>query len=171
MKKRKTETKLISPMTREEIMVKVKDFAYPLCNSKGLELIHAEYQRETGGIVIRLYIEKQGGITLNDCTWVSRQLSDILDVNLNTGWPYSLEVSSPGANRPLGKPEDFEKFKGNMATISTFVPLEGQKKFKGVLLGYNDGFVNIIVNDKTVAIPYKEITKAQLFNYNGANKC
>jgi ribosome maturation factor RimP len=171
MKKQKSEKEVFNPIPREEIIAKVKDFAYPICESKGLELIHVEYQRETGGRVIRLYIDKQDGITLNDCTWVSRQLSDILDINLETGWPYSLEVSSPGANRPLGKPEDFERFKGNMATIRTSIKFEGQKNFKGVLLGYNDGFVKLIINDKTVAIPYKEITKAQLFNYNGANRC
>lgn len=171
MKKRKSETEFFNPVPREELIAKVKEFAFPICESKGMELIHVEYQRETGGRVVRVYIDKEGGVTLNDCAWVSRQLSDILDINLDTGWPYSLEVSSPGANRPLVKPEDFERFKGNMATIKTSVPLEGQKNFKGILHGHNDGFVKLNVNDKTVAIPYKEIIKAQLFNYNGENRC
>ncbi|MBU3947971.1 MAG: ribosome maturation factor RimP [Proteobacteria bacterium] len=158
-------------MIRDEIIAKVKEFAETICESIGIELIHVEYQRETGGSVVRLYVDKQGGVTLNDCTLVSRQLIDMLDINLNTDIPYSLEVSSPGVNRPLGKPEDFEKFKGNTAKIRTSVPLEGQKNFKGVLLGFNDGFVGLNINDKMVAIPYKEITKARLFNYNGENRC
>ncbi len=171
MKKQQSEARLYTPIIREELIAKVKEFAELICESKDMDLINVEYQQEPGGRVIRIYIDKQGGVTLNDCTWVSRQLSDILDINLNTDLPYNLEVSSPGPNRPLVKPEDFEKYKGNMAKIRTSVPYEGQKNFKGVLLGYNDGFVNINVNNKTVAFPYKEIKKAQLFNYNGEYRC
>lgn len=171
MKKYKSETGLINPLTQEEIIAKVKEFADPICEAKDIELIHVECQREKEGRVIRLYIDKQDGVTLNDCTWVSRQLIDILDINLGTDWQYSLEVSSPGNNRPLGKPEDFERFKGNTVKIRTTVPIEGQKKFKGVLLGFSGGFVKLNVNDKMVAIPYKEIIKAQLFNYNGEKGC
>ncbi|MGB5159114.1 ribosome maturation factor RimP [Desulfobacterium sp. N47] len=171
MKKQKSETGYTKPLTREELIAKIKEFADTICESKGIELVHIEYQRETGGRVIRLYVDKQGGVTLKDCAWVSHQLSDILDINLDTDWPYSLEVSSPGANRPLGKPEDFKRFKGNTATVRTIVPVEGQKNFKGVLLGFNDGFVKLKINDKMVAISYKEIAKARLFNYNGENGC
>ncbi|OQW97291.1 MAG: hypothetical protein BWK74_06580 [Desulfobacteraceae bacterium A6] len=160
-----------SPVTSEEIIIKIKEFADPLCESEGMELVHVECQRETGGRIIRLYIDKPGGVTLYDCTCISRQLIDILDVNLDTNWTYNLEVSSPGSDRPLGKPEDFDRFKGKTAKIRTSVPLEGQKNFKGLLLGFYDGLVKLEVNAKTVAIPYKEITTARLFNYNGENGC
>ncbi|MFO7667973.1 MAG: ribosome maturation factor RimP [Desulfobacterales bacterium] len=157
--------------TTEEIIIKVKELAEPLCLSEGLELVFVECLREPNGRVIRLYIDKPGGITVNDCTQISRQLNDILDVNLNTNWSYNLEVSSPGYDRPLGKPEDFERFKGNTARIRTLSPVEGQKNFKGVILGFFDGFVKINVNDKNIAIPFKLITKARLFEYNGENRC
>jgi len=158
-------------VTPEEIITKVKEFAEPLCTSEGLELVFVECNRESNGRIIRLYIDKPGGVTLNDCTQISRQLIDILDVNLNTNWSYNLEVSSPGYDRPLGKPEDFERFKGNIARIRTSSPVEGQKNFKGIILGFFDGFVKLNVNDKTVVIPYKIITKARLFEYNGENRC
>ncbi len=164
-------TGLFSPVTREDIIIKIKEFADPLCESEGMELVHVECQRETGGRIIRLYIDKPGGVTLNDCTCISRQLTDILDVNLDTNWAYNLEVSSPGTDRPIGKPEDFDRFKGNIARIRTSVPLEGQKNFEGLLLGFYDGIIKLEVNAKTVAIPYREITKARLFNYNGENGC
>ncbi len=158
-------------ITPEELIIKVKEFAEPLCASEGLELVFVECHRESIGRIIRLYIDKPGGVTLNDCTQISRQLIDILDVNLNTNWSYNLEVSSPGYDRPLGKPEDFDRFKGNIARIRTSLPIKGQKNFKGVILGFFDGYVKLVANDETVAIPYKEITKARLLDYNGENRC
>jgi len=157
--------------TTEEIVIKVKELAEPLCASEGLELVFVECHRESSGRIIRLFIDKPGGIKLNDCTQISRQLIDILDINLNTNWSYNLEVSSPGYDRPLGKPEDFERFKGNIARIRTSSPVEGQKNFKGIILGFFDEFVKLDVNDKNVDIPYKLITKARLFDYNGENRC
>lgn len=164
-------TGFFSPAIREEIIRKIREFAEPLCESEGMELVHVECQRESGGRIIRIYIDRPGGVSLNDCTCISRQLSDILDVTLDTNWAYNLEVSSPGAERPLGKPEDFNRFKGMPAKIRTSVPLEGQKNFKGLLLGFYDGTVKLDLNGKTVAIPYREITKARLFNYNGEIEC
>lgn len=162
---------LFTPATGEEIIAKIKQLANPLCESEGMELVHVECRRETGGRIIRLYIDKPGGVTLSDCICISRQLNDILDVNLDTNWAYDLEVSSPGSDRPLGKPEDFDRFKGKIAIIRTSVPFDGQKNFKGLLLGFFDGIVKLDLNDKAVAIPYRDITKAQLFNYNGENGC
>jgi ribosome maturation factor RimP len=161
----------IAKVTQEEIIAKVKEFAEPLCISEGIELVFVECNRESSGRIIRIYIDKQGGVTLNDCTRISRQLMDILDVTLNTNWPYNLEVSSPGYDRPLGKPEDFERFKDNTAKIRTSLPIEGQKNFKGIILGFFDGYVKLNENGKTVAIPYKFITKARLFDYSGDNRC
>ncbi|MDQ1331299.1 MAG: ribosome maturation factor RimP [Thermodesulfobacteriota bacterium] len=171
VKKSEPVTGLFSPATREDVIDKIIQFAGPLCESEGMELVHVECQRETGGRIIRIYIDKPGGVTLNDCTLISRQLSDMLDVNLDTNWAYSLEVSSPGIDRPLGKPEDFDSFKGKTEIIRTSVPIEGQKNFKGLLLGFYDGSVKLDVNDKIVTIPFRDITKARLFNYNGENEC
>ena len=152
-----------------KILNKVRVLAELLCEAEDMELVHVEYQREPSGRTLRLYIDKLGGVTLDDCTNISSQLSDILDVNLENIMSYNLEVSSPGPNRPLGKLLDFERFKKRLVKIRTMQPVEGKKNFKGVLLGTSEGTVKILVSDKTIMIPFEEITRAQLINYNGEN--
>ncbi len=159
--------KKASSRTKEEIVEKVKAVAEPLCDSAGIELVYVEYQRELNGTILRIYIDKPGGVTLDDCTWASRQLSDILDIYFEEDAPYRLEVSSPGTARPLGKETDFQRFKGEVATIRTEQPVNGGNKFKGVLMGISEGTVKLMVNENVIAIPYRNITKAGLVNYNG----
>jgi ribosome maturation factor RimP len=158
-----------SPKRSEAIISRTKELAEPLCEAEGFELVHVEYQRETGGRVLRLYVDKPGGITLDDCVYISRQTSDLLDVNLESDEAYSLEVTSPGLNRPLAKEADFERFQGNVAEIRVRPPLSGRKNFKGVLLGISGGYVNLLLDKETVAIPFDAIVKARLVNYNGEN--
>ena len=158
-------------INRPDIIGRVWELAEPLCASEGLELIHIEYQREPVGWVLRLYIETPGGVTIDDCAAVSSQLSDILDIKLDAAFPYMLEVSSPGSERPLSKLTDFEKFKGKTARIRTRRAINGQKNFKGVLLGILGDTVLQMLEKETVAIPYQEITKARLVNNYGDDKC
>jgi ribosome maturation factor RimP len=100
---------------------------------------------------------------MDDCVGVSRQMGDILDVNLeeNIG-PYSLEVTSPGPQRPLTKHEDFEKFKGNRVKIKLSRPLDGQRNFTGVLIGISGEQVNLQLGEEAIVIPYQDISKARL---------
>ena len=156
--------------SRVKTAARVKDLAEPLCESEGFELVYVEYQPEAGGMVLRLYIDKPEGVTIDDCIYISRQLGDILDVNFENVGAYSLEVSSPGSERPLWKKNDFNRFKGNVARIRTLRPFDGQKNFKGVLLGISDEKVKLMVDSKNVAIPFKEIARARLVNY-GENQC
>jgi len=156
-----------SHLKREEIISKVNELAGPLCDAAELELVYTEYQREPHGMILRVYIDKPGGTTLQDCTHVSRQLQDILDVHLDVSDNYYLEVSSPGVNRPLGKLSDFVRFKGRQAKIKVLQPIDGQKKFTGVLSGVLQEAVAIQVGDRIVEIPYQDITRARLVNYNG----
>jgi len=88
--------------SRIKIAASVKDLAEPLCESEGVELVYVEYQPEAGGMILRLYIDKPEGVTVDDCIYISRQLGDILDVNLENAGAYRLEVSSPGSDRPPG---------------------------------------------------------------------
>jgi len=145
-----------------ERLDEVRDLAESLCESEGLELVHVEFQAEPGGRTLRLYIDKPGGISLDDCVAVSRQLSDLLDVTLEDIGPYNLEVSSPGPERPLGRIEDFSRFHGSKVKIRTARPIEGQKNFTGVLAGVEEGQVNLTTVEKTVAIPYELIQRARL---------
>ncbi len=147
------------------------DLGGPVCLAEGMELIHVEYQREPAGWVLRLFIEKPGGVGIEDCSRVSRQIGDLLDIKLDAEISYTLEVSSPGPQRPLSKKADFRRFAGQSAHIRTRRPLGGQKNFKGVLAGTADEAIRLTLESETIEIPYREITKARLTNYHGDDKC
>jgi ribosome maturation factor RimP len=150
------------PVNEQKIVDQVAALAKPVCESEGLELIHVEFQRESGGRILRLYIDKPDGINMNDCAGISRQMSDIIDVNLDDIGPFNFEVTSPGPSRPLASKEDFEKFKGNRIRIKTNRSINGQKNFKGILLGISDGQVNLQLGEQIIAIPNQDISKARL---------
>ncbi len=170
------EKKKCSPEIRKRFVTQLKELAEPMCEAQGMELVHIEYQREARGTIIRLYIDREGGVKLDDCAFISRQLDNLIEADLmgqdfdNIG-PFNLEVSSPGPDRPLGKKVDFERFKGQIVSIKTSEPLDGRKSFKGVLLGMSEDMVKLLINDETVAIPFEEIIRARLINYCGENRC
>ena len=145
----------------------VARLADPLCIAEGMELVHVEYQREPGGLTLRLYLDKPGGVTLGDCVDISRQLEDILDVHTQDAPPYRLEVSSPGLSRPVGKLDDFIRFMGHQAKIRLVTAVNGHKNFSGVLAGVIDEMVQLQVDNETVSLNFKDITRARLINYNG----
>jgi ribosome maturation factor RimP len=136
--------------------------AEALCKSEGLELVRLQYRREHSGRILRLFIDKPEGVTLEDCASVSRELGDLLDVHLPDLGPYHLEVSSPGPNRPLARAEDFERFRGQRAKIRTRSAIDGQKNFSGVLEGLSDRTVRMNTGRNTIAIPIDAISKAYL---------
>lgn len=142
------------------VVRRVWQIAEPLCLSEGLVLLFVEFQREPGGRTLRLYLDKPGGVTLEDCTFISRQLSDLLDVGLETDIPYRLEVSSPGPQRPLAKPEDFERCIGLKIRIRTIRPIDGQRNFTGTLAAIDDAGVHVVTRDRTVIVPFDDISKA-----------
>jgi len=148
-----------------EIVSRVWVLADPLCAAEGAELIHIEYQREAGGRILRVYIEKPGGVSLDDCSNISQQLSDLLDIKLETEASYTLEVSSPGPQRPLSRASDFERFRGHKAKIRVSRPINGQKNFTGALAGYSDKTVWLKIGDETLGIAHSQIIKARLVNY------
>ena len=164
-KKQKAENFIAAGKFISDIVSLVRDLAEPVCESEGMELILVEYVPEKGGKTLRLYIDKPGGITLDDCAFVSHQVGDILDVNLEGSGSYNLEVSSPGPERPLAKIDDFERFEGNIIKIKTSRPIDGQKKFKGILSGIFEGVVTLSIENKTVAIPFQDITRARLVKH------
>ena len=151
-----------SPVNEQKIVEQIAALAKPVCESEGLELVYVEFQREPGGRILRLYIDKPNGINLNDCVVISRQMGDIIDVNLDDIGPFNLEVTSPGPSRPLASKEDFEKFKGNQVKIKTNRSINGQKNFKGILLGISGGRVNLQLDEQIFAIPNQDILKARL---------
>ncbi len=157
-----TETPQVIGMAANPMVVKVWQLAEPLCLSEGLELVHVEYQREPAGRTLRIYLDKPGGVTLDDCVNVSRQLGDLLDVGLDTEVSYRMEVSSPGAQRPLGRLGDFERFKGTRAKVRTAQALAGRKNFTGTLQGISGLSVLLLVDNQTMSIAFTDIVKAHL---------
>jgi ribosome maturation factor RimP len=146
----------------QKIVKQVWALAEPLCESEGLELIQVEYRRESNGRIMRLYVDKPDGVIIDDCIAVSRQMGDLLDVHLEEVGPYSLEVTSPGPERPLARKQDFAKFKGNRVKIKTYQPLDGRKNFKGVLLGISGDEVSLQMEGQNIAIAFADISKAHL---------
>ena len=109
--------------------------AEPLLESEGMTLIDVEYGSGPKGWMLRVFIDKPGGVTIDDCVMISRQLGDLLDAKMAYEEPYSLEVSSPGLDRPLTKPKHFIYFEGQPAVIKTSRDVEGKVQLKGVLAG------------------------------------
>jgi ribosome maturation factor RimP len=129
----------------------------------GMELVHVEARRESGGTVLRLYIDREGGVTLEDCARVSRQVSAELDAEDPVPGRYTLEVSSPGLDRPLSRERDFERFAGSTVRVVTATPLDGQRHFKGRLNGLLDGSVQLVLEDgRVISIPRDLMTSARL---------
>ena len=154
-------------MPHEDFLAQVNRLAEPLCDGEGIELVHTEFQLEPGGKILRLYIDKPDGVTIDDCAAISRQLSDLLDIYLESDDAYQLEVSSPGFNRLLVKYDDFNRFKGNLIKLRSSHPIDGQRKFKGILKGIKNGTVTLIVEQKSVAINFEHISRARLINHLG----
>lgn len=152
----------------KKIIRRVWELVEPLCQSEGMELIHVEYRREQNGRVLRLYIDKPGGVRLDDCAGLSRQLSDILDADseFESKDSYHLEVSSPGIERPLGRISDFQRFQGHLAKIRTTQSIDGQKKFHGCLSGISEGNILLTAESKTISIPFEQIASARLDQRN-----
>ncbi len=136
--------------------------AKPLLLAEGMELVDITYRHEQGRWILALFIDKEGGVTIDDCVAISREFGDILDIKDILPGPYSLEVSSPGLDRPLKGVEDFNRFKDRKIRVKTGPLVAGRKHFQGVLLGYQNGIVRVEVDDKVYDIPYEYIAKARL---------
>lgn len=144
------------------LIEKIKEVALPLCLAENFEFVHLEYVTGDRDNIVRIYLDKPGGITLDDCVYISRQLGDLIDVQIEDIGRYRLEVSSPGPNRPLNKKEDFQRFKGERVKIWTTELIENKKKFTGILEIINDDSVVIAVDEKKVEIKDHAISKAIL---------
>ena len=128
---------------REEYEQKAEAILTPIVESRGFELVDVEYVREAGCWYLRGYIDKPGGITVNDCEDVSRAFSDIMDEKDFIEDSYIMEISSPGLDRPLKKEKDFKRSLGKLVEIRTYRPIEKQKEFCGILNAYDSNSVTI----------------------------
>jgi ribosome maturation factor RimP len=129
----------------------------------GYELVGVEYfQRGSGGAVLRVYIDHEKGITLDDCSAVSHQLSGVLDVEDPIPGHYDLEVSSPGLDRPLFTTEHYERFRGRAVRLKLVAKLDGRRKLEGRLAGVRSDAVLLHVEGEDLEIPLAMIASARL---------
>jgi ribosome maturation factor RimP len=132
--------------------------------ARGFELTDVEVRHDRGGHVVRLYVDKEGGIGLAELQSVSEEVSAILDAEDPIPSSYTLEVSSPGLDRPLKKEGDYRRFAGRLARVSSYEPLEGRRHWTGRLLGVEDGMVSVSLEKEgvVVKIPFAKISHARL---------
>lgn len=144
----------------------VEELVAPILTELHLELVDVEYVKEGKNWFLRVYIDKEGGVDIEDCGNVSEILSEKLDEVDPISQNYFLEVSSPGAERPLKKAKDFEKAIGKRVYLKTYEPILDEKEFEGTLLAFDGEEVTleltIKTRKKTVVIPYEKVAKARL---------
>jgi ribosome maturation factor RimP len=153
-----------------QLIDKVEELVLPIVEDLGFELVDLEYQREDRGWVLRIFLDKDGGINLDDCATASREISSLLDVENVISTAYNLEVSSPGIERPLKKAQDFVRFSGQLAKIKTIEAIDpdasGRKRktFVGTLSGFDSDDVLLTLEKSTavVRIALLQIDKANL---------
>ncbi len=150
-------------MATEQIIEAVEEFASPVLNDKGLELVEVQFRRESGWI-LRLFIDREGGVTLDDCASVSREISSYLEVEELIPHAYKLEVSSPGVERPLKRLEDFVRFSGRKARIKVKEPINGQRVFIGMLDAVDEDKKSIMltVDGEQMNIDLETVARARL---------
>jgi ribosome maturation factor RimP len=129
-------------MAKKKVEEIVEELAQPIIEEMGFELVDVEFLKEGANWYLRVYIDKQGGITIDDCQVISERLSDMLDKQDPIRQSYILEVSSPG-ERPLKKDRDYERFRGEFVEVKLYQPLNGKKIYEGELLGLNGDIVEI----------------------------
>ena len=149
-------------MISEEIVDRVRAMADPILFNEGIALVDIEYLRESRGWVLRLYLDKEGGITLDDCTRISEEVGRTLDVEDVIETPYTLEVSSPGLARRLKTEKDFMKYQGSLVKVKTVSPIDNRRKFKGRLLGVSENRIEVETDGGIFQIPLSNVGKANL---------
>ena len=141
---------------------KAFDLIGPILLPLGFELVDLQLATEPGRRILRVLIDKEGGISVGDCEKASREIETAIEVEEVIRERYSLEVSSPGLDRPLVKEADFVRFAGQTASIKTREPIEGRRNYKGTLKGVEAGEIVIEVDHQDYRIPWKLIEKANL---------
>jgi ribosome maturation factor RimP len=128
----------------------------------GVELVDVEYLSERGRWILRIYADREGGITLDDCAMVSREIGDLIDVKDIIPHEYVLEVSSPGLNRPLKKEKDFKRAVGRKIRVKMHAPVEGRRNFTGYLKEFRDGTLHLECIGLSASLPRQDVEKANL---------
>jgi len=148
----------------EAVVTKVTEIAERVAGSEGIEVVEVQFLGAGRNRVLRIFIDKPGGVTHGDCELVSQQVGTILDIeDVIPGGSYHLEISSPGVERKLSKPRDFERFLGQKAKVTLREPVENQRHWTGTLAAFEDGQVTLEPQaGKLIRFPLAQVEKANL---------
>jgi ribosome maturation factor RimP len=148
---------------KEEIKIRLEELIQPYLTAQGAELVDLEYRLPRRGRgFLRLFVDRPGGITLEEITRISRVVGDLLDVHDLISGSYTLEVSSPGLTRALKKPQDYQRYVGRLVRVTTRAPWEGSQVHCGILQGLQDDQVCLQEGESRLCIPLSEIARARL---------
>lgn len=148
---------------KKSIEATIEELVQPIIDSNNFELVDIEYVKEAGEYYLRIFVDKEGGISLNECEVVSRALSEILDVKDPIKDNYYLEVSSPGLDRPLKKDKDFIRYQGRDVEIKLYKPLNGSKQLEAELVGLTeDKKIKVIIDNEEVEFDKKDVALIRL---------
>lgn len=149
-------------LKEQEIVERVEEIATPVVEGEGLSIYDIEFKRKSEGWVLRVFLFKEGGVSIDDCVKVSRQLNVLLDIEDIINHPYNLEVSSPGLTRTLKKLRHFEKSLNSVVKLKTKEPVDGERLFKGVIAKVEGDLITIKTDKKDVDIVFDNIISAKL---------
>ena len=142
---------------------KIAEIARPVVEEEGCSLWDVEYVREAGTWYLRVFIDRDGGVSIDDCERVSRRLDPILDDEDPIPDSYVFEVGSAGADRELKRPGDFEQFMGSEVEVKLYRPVDGSKHYTGTLSGYEDGTVSLTQGEKTLRFAKEQVAQVRLY--------
>lgn len=145
-----------------KITDQVAAFAQPIVEEHGCSLWDVEYVREGSDYILRLYIDKEGGVDISDCEAISRAVDPILDEKDPIPGSYQFEVCSAGLERALKRPQDFERFLGSPVTVKLYRPHNGLKEIPGILRGYEDGRVTVEAGKETITFEKSQVALVRL---------
>jgi ribosome maturation factor RimP len=159
----------MSGIAEENVAERARRLLEPVLERDGYDLVEIEWSRTGGRWTLRLFVDRPGGVGIDDCQAVSRTVEPILDVEDFIEPAYDLEVSSPGLDRPLRKPEHFARYAGQRVVVKAYGPLEGtapgspaRKRWAGLLRGFADGHVEVDVDGTLHRIPHDRVARAHL---------
>ena len=153
----------------QQITGRIHDLIEPVLDNIGFELVDIEYLSMHGRWVLRLYIDKEGGVTIDDCAYVSNELGDLMDVKDIIDHEYVLEVSSPGLNRPLRRKKDFLRVIGEKVKIRMIKPIDGRRNFTGRIKDFHDDTIYLETEKRIIDLPLSEVEKSNLvYDFNNS---
>jgi ribosome maturation factor RimP len=147
---------------RPVLSSRIEEIAQRVASSEGIEVVEVEVKGGGKNQFVRISIDKPAGVSHADCELISQQVGTILDVEDVVPGHYTLEVSSPGVERKLRKPADFERFLGKKAKVTLREPVERNRHWEGILAGYADGLISLDVNGRPIRFPFEQVEKANL---------